>query len=148
MLQVSNRVDLYLIMVCGNAVRVTHIIRDCFVLHILRSKKDRSNLQNNWGNNLSKEQLFSKSEILLSTTDLDSRIKYANKNFCDIAGYSLDEMLAQPHNMVRHKDMPKAAFADLWSYIQSGKSWMGPVKNRCKNGDYYWGKRICHTNQR
>ncbi len=87
---------------------------------------------------MSKEQLFSKSEILLSTTDLDSRIKYANKNFCDIAGYSLDEMLAQPHNMVRHKDMPKAAFADLWSYIQSGKSWMGPVKNRCKNGDYYW----------
>ncbi len=84
------------------------------------------------------EQRFSEKEILLSTTDLDSRIKYANKNFCDIAGYSLDEMKGNYHNMVRHPDMPKAAFGNLWEFIQSGKSWMGPVKNRCKNGDYYW----------
>ncbi|MCG7531542.1 methyl-accepting chemotaxis protein [Psychrobium sp. MM17-31] len=87
---------------------------------------------------MSKEQKFSKSDILLSTTDLDSRIKYANQHFCDIAGYSLDEMVGNPHNMVRHDDMPKAAFKDLWSFIQAGKSWMGPVKNSCKNGDYYW----------
>ena len=87
---------------------------------------------------MSKEVKFSESEILLSTTDLDSRIKYANDNFCDIAGYTLDEMVGNPHNMVRHSDMPKAAFADLWRFIKSGKSWMGPVKNRCKNGDYYW----------
>ena len=87
---------------------------------------------------MGKEQLFSESEILLSTTDLDSHIKYANKHFCDIAGYSLDEMVGKPHNMVRHGDMPKAAFKDLWHYIRDGKSWMGPVKNRCKNGDYYW----------
>lgn len=87
---------------------------------------------------MSQEKSFSPSEILLSTTDLNSHIKYANKGFCDIAGYSLDEMKGRPHNMVRHPDMPKAAFKDLWSNIQEGNSWMGPVKNKCKNGDYYW----------
>lgn len=87
---------------------------------------------------MSIEQLFSTSDILLSTTDLNSRIKYANAGFCDIAGYSLDELVDNPHNQVRHPDMPKAAFKDLWSTIQQGNSWMGPVKNRCKNGDYYW----------
>ncbi len=87
---------------------------------------------------MSKEQLFDQSDILLSTTDLDSHIKYANKNFCDIAGYSLEELEGNPHNIVRHPDMPKSAFKNLWSTIQSGHSWMGPVKNRCKNGDYYW----------
>ncbi|TMM46457.1 methyl-accepting chemotaxis protein [Colwellia ponticola] len=87
---------------------------------------------------MSKEQLFSPSEILLSTTDLNSHIKYANTRFCDIAGYSLEELVNNPHNKVRHSDMPKAAFKDLWSTIKNGDSWMGPVKNHCKNGDYYW----------
>ena len=87
---------------------------------------------------MSQEKKFPPSNILLSTTDLDSHIKYANKNFCDIAGYSLDEMTGHPHNMVRHPDMPKAAFENLWSTIKAGNSWMGPVKNKCKNGDYYW----------
>ncbi|PCI57505.1 MAG: chemotaxis protein [Gammaproteobacteria bacterium] len=87
---------------------------------------------------MSKEQLFSPSEILLSTTDLNSNIKYANTNFCTVAGYSLDELIHNPHNKVRHSDMPKAAFKDLWSTIKQGNSWMGPVKNHCKNGDYYW----------
>ena len=87
---------------------------------------------------MSKEQLFGEHDILLSTTDLDSNIKYANRSFCDIAGYSVDELVSHPHNMVRHPDMPKAAFQDLWQYIQAGSSWMGPVKNSCKNGDYYW----------
>ncbi|MFT7009796.1 MAG: PAS domain S-box-containing protein [Colwellia sp.] len=87
---------------------------------------------------MSKEQVFSSSEILLSTTDLNSHIKYANSNFCSIAGFSFAELMGNPHNQVRHPDMPKAAFNDLWSTIQQGDSWMGPVKNRCKNGDYYW----------
>ncbi|WP_448555680.1 methyl-accepting chemotaxis protein [Thalassotalea montiporae] len=87
---------------------------------------------------MSKEQRFSEQDILLSTTDLNSHIKYANDSFCNIAGYELDEMIGQPHNMVRHPDMPKAAFKNLWSYIKDGKPWMGLVKNRCKNGDYYW----------
>ena len=84
------------------------------------------------------EKSFSSSEVLLSTTDLNSHIKYANKNFCEISGYSLEELKGQPHNMVRHPDMPKVAFGDLWSSIHEGNSWMGPVKNKCKNGDYYW----------
>jgi PAS domain S-box-containing protein len=87
---------------------------------------------------MSKERLFKEDEILLSTTDLESNIKYANKNFCDIAGYSTEELQGNPHNIVRHPDMPKSAFKDLWQYTQSGYSWMGPVKNKCKNGDYYW----------
>jgi aerotaxis receptor len=85
-----------------------------------------------------KEQVVKQTDILLSITDLDGKIKYANPTFCQIAGYSHDELADHPHNIVRHPDMPKAAFADLWSFIQQGKSWMGPVKNRCKNGDYYW----------
>lgn len=84
------------------------------------------------------EVVFSEKDILLSTTDLDSRITYANDRFCEVAGFSLDEMQGQPHNLVRHPDMPKAAFADLWRNIREGRSWMGPVKNRCKNGDHYW----------
>ncbi|AGH82355.1 methyl-accepting chemotaxis protein [Psychromonas sp. CNPT3] len=87
---------------------------------------------------MSQEQLFTESEKLLSTTDLHGNIKYANENFCNIAGYPLNELEGQPHNMVRHPDMPKQAFKDLWSFTQAGKSWMGPVKNLCKNGDYYW----------
>ena len=87
---------------------------------------------------MSQERVFTESEILLSTTDLDSNIKYANDHFCNIAGYSAAELQGNPHNMVRHPDMPKAAFKDLWQSVQSGHSWMGPVKNRCKNGDYYW----------
>jgi len=87
---------------------------------------------------MNEEKLFPDNQILLSTTDVKSYITYANKDFCDIAGYSLAELQGQTHNIVRHPDMPKAAFADLWQYTQSGKSWMGPVKNQCKNGDYYW----------
>ena len=89
-------------------------------------------------NNSGQEQYFDESEILLSTTELDSTIKYANSEFCKIAGFTLDELKDNPHNRVRHPDMPKAAFKDLWQVIQQGKSWMGPVKNKCKNGDYYW----------
>lgn len=85
-----------------------------------------------------KEQSFDQSETLLSITDLNSHIKYANTEFCRVAGYSNEELKGQPHNIVRHPDMPKQAFKDLWTFIRDGKSWMGPVKNRCKNGDYYW----------
>ncbi|MDF2178653.1 PAS domain-containing methyl-accepting chemotaxis protein [Aliiglaciecola sp. CAU 1673] len=86
----------------------------------------------------SHEVSFPESDILLSTTDLDSRITYANETFCRIAGYSFEEMQHKPHNLVRHPDMPKVAFASLWETIRQGQSWMGPVKNRCKNGDHYW----------
>ncbi|MFM5580250.1 methyl-accepting chemotaxis protein [Aeromonas veronii] len=75
---------------------------------------------------------------LVSTTDLKGDITYANPAFCQVAGYRLEDMLGQHHNLVRHPDMPKAAFADLWAHLQAGKPWRGMVKNRCKDGRYYW----------
>lgn len=75
---------------------------------------------------------------LISTTDRSSYITHANKAFCDIAGYSPNELVGNPHNMVRHKDMPKQAFAQMWSYLKAGNSWMGLVKNQCNNEHHYW----------
>lgn len=84
------------------------------------------------------ERNYSETEQLVSTTDLEGKITYANEAFCQVAGYSLDELVGQHHNIVRHPNMPKAAFADLWQKLKHGESWRGMVKNRCKNGDYYW----------
>lgn len=81
---------------------------------------------------------YPKDANLISTTDTSSKITYANNTFCEVAEYNEEELIGHPHNMVRHKDMPKAAFAQLWQYIKSGKSWMGLVKNQCKGGGYYW----------
>ena len=75
---------------------------------------------------------------LVSTTDLRGVITYANPVFCQIAGYHADELVGQNHNLVRHPDMPKVAFADLWDRLKEGKPWRGIVKNRCKDGRYYW----------
>jgi len=84
------------------------------------------------------ERTFQESEQLVSITDLNGRITYANEEFCDVAGYTLDELIDQHHNIVRHPNMPKQAFADLWEKLKRGDSWRGMVKNRCKNGDFYW----------
>lgn len=75
---------------------------------------------------------------ILSTTDLTSAITYANDDFIRISGYSRDELLGAPHNLLRHPDMPAQAFAHMWQTLKGGRSWMGLVKNRCKNGDHYW----------
>lgn len=75
---------------------------------------------------------------LMSTTDLQSYITHANDTFVQVSGYQLNELLAQPHNLVRHPDMPKAAFADMWYTLKQGEPWSGIVKNRRKNGDHYW----------
>lgn len=75
---------------------------------------------------------------IISTTDLKGRIDSTNQDFIAISGYESEECLGQSHNLVRHPDMPPEAFADLWHYLKEGKAWMGMVKNRCKNGDYYW----------
>jgi aerotaxis receptor len=75
---------------------------------------------------------------LVSTTDLRGVITYANPAFCQIAGYRVDELVGQNHNLVRHPDMPKAAFADLWDRLKEGNPWRGIVKNRCKDGRHYW----------
>ena len=75
---------------------------------------------------------------LMSTTDLNSYMTHANDTFVKVSGYQLEELMGQPHNMVRHPDMPKAAFADMWYTLQQGEPWSGIVKNRRKNGDHYW----------
>lgn len=75
---------------------------------------------------------------LVSTTDLTSRITYCNPNFVAVSGYSREELIGQPHNLVRHPDMPEEAFRDMWATLQSGSPWSALVKNRRKNGDHYW----------
>lgn len=81
---------------------------------------------------------YSKEQRIVSTTDLKGKLTYVNSDFIDIAGYAEEELINHGHNIVRHPDMPPAAFADLWKTIKAGKSWMGVVNNRCKNGDNYW----------
>ena len=75
---------------------------------------------------------------LMSTTDPNSYITHANDDFVQVSGYSLQELTGQPHNLVRHPDMPKAAFADMWSTLKQGEPWSGIVKNRRKDGGHYW----------
>ncbi|MEH8015782.1 methyl-accepting chemotaxis protein [Rheinheimera muenzenbergensis] len=77
-------------------------------------------------------------DIILSTTKADSSISYINADFVRISGFSAEELIGQPHNIVRHPDMPAQAFAEMWATLKAGRSWMGLVKNRCKNGDHYW----------
>ncbi len=81
---------------------------------------------------------FSGSETLLSTTDTTSRINYANASFIRTSGFEQEELMGQPHNIVRHPDMPVEAFADMWSSLKAGYSWTALVKNRRKDGDHYW----------
>ena len=75
---------------------------------------------------------------ILSTTDLKGAITYINPDFIEVSGFSEEELLHKNHNIVRHPDMPPAAFGSLWDEVKAGKPWMGLVKNRCKNGDHYW----------
>ena len=84
------------------------------------------------------EIVIPKDMIIVSETDEKGIIIYANDDFCDIAGYSKEELIGKPHNLVRHEDMPKVAFQDLWNTVQSGKVWNGIVKNKTKSGDFYW----------
>jgi aerotaxis receptor len=81
---------------------------------------------------------YAATQRIVSTTDTKGRITYVNDDFLSISGFSKDELLDKAHNIVRHPDMPPAAYEDLWNTIKTGKPWMGIVKNRCKNGDHYW----------
>ncbi len=87
---------------------------------------------------MSNEIKLPKDVIIVSETDAKGIITFANDDFCKIAGYTIEELTGQPHSMVRHSDMPKAAFADLWETIKAGKIWKGIVKNRTKAGGFYW----------
>ena len=81
---------------------------------------------------------FSGTETLLSTTDLDSHITYANAAFIRTSGFDVAQLIGQPHNLVRHPDMPVEAFADMWRSLKAGQSWRALVKNRRQDGDHYW----------
>ena len=84
------------------------------------------------------EVVMQDGQSLVSKTDLKGVITYVNRSFIDISGFAEDELLGKGHNMVRHPDMPQEAFADFWSTLKKGRPWTALVKNRCKNGDYYW----------
>ena len=84
------------------------------------------------------EYLLSDHLTIVSTTDLKGNITYANPYFIEASGFSAEELIGAPQNILRHPDMPREAFADLWACVKAGQSWTGMVKNRRKNGDFYW----------
>ena len=84
------------------------------------------------------EELGLINRSIVSRTDLKGVITFANKAFCMLSGYSKDELIGQPHSIVRHPDMPKEAFKDMWQTIQNNQRWHGFIKNKRKDGKYYW----------
>jgi aerotaxis receptor len=84
------------------------------------------------------EEYVFEGSAIISQTDLKGIITYVNKKFCEVSAYSMDELMGKPHNIIRHPDMPRAAFARMWKTISSGQVWNGLVKNLRKDGLYYW----------
>ena len=84
------------------------------------------------------EVLFPKGRYIVSRTDLKGAMTYVNDTFVTVSGFARDELLGKNHNVVRHPEMPPAAFQSLWDTVKTGRPWRGMVKNRCKNGDFYW----------
>ena len=85
-----------------------------------------------------RERFFDDRDIIVSKTNLQGHITYANRVFLDIAGYREDEVLNQPHKILRHPDMPRCIFKLMWETIESGREVFAYVINRCKDGDHYW----------
>ena len=85
-----------------------------------------------------KETVLDDYAFLVSETDKNGVILFANSDFCKIAEYNINELIGQPHSIVRHPDMPKVAFQSLWDTVKSGKVWTGYVKNATKSGGFYW----------
>ena len=84
------------------------------------------------------EMLLDETSLLVSETDARGVIVYADETFVKYSEYTLEELIGKSHNIIRHPDMPKSAFKELWSNVKSGKVWQGFVKNRTKNGKFYW----------
>jgi len=85
-----------------------------------------------------KEILFSKKKFIVSKTDTQGNILFINKNFCEISGYTEQELIGSPHNVSRHPDMPRSIFFLIWNSLQAGREVSGVVKNLAKSGEYYW----------
>ena len=84
------------------------------------------------------ETVVPKEELIVSRTDLKGNITYANETFAFISGYTVDELIGKPHNIVRHPDMPKYIFKELWKELDINGSWSGVVKNKRKDEGFYW----------
>ena len=87
---------------------------------------------------IDEEIKFSKKKFIVSKTDIKGNITFVNKNFCDVSGYSEEELIGIPHNILRHPDMPRAVFFLVWSSLLRGEPVSGVVKNLAKSGKYYW----------
>jgi len=87
-------------------------------------------------------------KLIVSTTDINGIITHVNKSFVEMSGYTEEELINAPHSILRHPDMPSAAFKDLWDTIQRGDKWQGYVKNLRKDGGYYWVKATVIPNVR
>lgn len=84
------------------------------------------------------ELILNEKSFLVSQTDEKGYIVFANDEFCTYSGYTIEELIGKPHNIVRHQDMPAKVFEELWSTVKSGKKWRGFVKNSRKDGNFYW----------
>ena len=84
------------------------------------------------------ETRFPTGELIVSQTDVPGNITMCNEAFVHMSGWSREELMGAPHSILRHPDMPKAAFADLWTTIDQGKRWSGYVKNLRRDGGFYW----------
>lgn len=84
------------------------------------------------------ETIVPKNELIVSRTDLKGIISYANETFAEISGYSVEELIGKPHNIVRHPDMPKSVFKELWNSLNTKGSWKGIIKNIRKDTGFYW----------
>jgi len=84
------------------------------------------------------EEYIFEGRAIISETDLNGVIRFANRKFCEISGYEKDELIGKPHNIIRHPDMPKKAFEQMWKTVKDGQTWHGLVKNLRKDGRYYW----------
>ena len=91
---------------------------------------------------MEEEKELTDNDFLISETDLHGIITYANQDFMRISEYSLEELLNNSHNIMRHEDMPPFVFKELWDTIQKGETWSGYIKNRTKSGKYYWVKAV------
>jgi len=84
------------------------------------------------------EEYIFEGRAIISQTDLEGVITFANRQFCNVSGYKADELVGKPHNVIRHPDMPRTAFEKMWKTIKSGQAWNGLIKNLRKDGLYYW----------